>query len=473
MSDGVQAIPRLLIAGTQSGVGKSSITLALVAALRQRGLRVQTYKVGPDYLDPGHLAKVSGRPCYNLDSWMSDHDYLRDLLFRTGADADICLVEGVMGLFDGSSSVSLSGSSAEIAALLDIPVALVVNSHGMARSIAALVSGYNNFEDGVRLAGVIANRCGSKRHVELLQEALSAAGQPDLLGAIPRDGLPHLPSRHLGLVSAAEQELSAELVAQLAAAAEQSVDLDLLLTKARETAPLGRCGSSLPAADVSRTVRLGVARDAAFQFYYADLFNQLQARGCEAVFFSPLDDSCLPADLDGIYLGGGYPEVYAQQLAQNSMMLTAIRAFCASDKPVYAECGGLIYLTRGVELAGKRHPLVGEVPVWTRMLEKRKTLGYVTAELTADSLFGMVSTRFRGHEFHYSELMQDPIGCDGWQAGYQLTQNRGGQVRPEGYQRGKVLASYAHLHLASQPQALDFFIGQMREAKDRAHDKHV
>ncbi len=459
----VPSIPRLLIAGTQSGVGKSSITLALVAALRRRGLVVQTYKVGPDYLDPGHLARVSGRPCYNLDSWMSDHDYLRDLMVRTGGDADICLVEGVMGLFDGSSSTSLSGSSAEIAALLDIPVALVVNSHGMARSIAALVSGYQNFADPVQLAGVIANRCGSSRHTELLQEALSAAKQPGLLGAIPRDGLPQLSSRHLGLVSAAEQALSQEVVEQLADAAEESVDLDLLLAKAQDAGPLSSSDVNSAVTKADSVVKLGVARDAAFQFYYEDLFNQLRTRGCEVVFFSPLTDTALPDDLDGLYLGGGYPEVYAEKLADNTSMLNAIRAFCASGKPVYAECGGLIYLTRGVEYQGQSYPLVGEVPTWTRMLNKRKTLGYVTASLTMNSLFGETGISFRGHEFHYSELIDDPVGCDGWQAAYQLRQNRGGKTQPEGYQRGNVLASYAHLNLASQSRALDHFLARLQK----------
>ncbi len=459
----VPSIPRLLIAGTQSGVGKSSITLALVAALRRRGLVVQTYKVGPDYLDPGHLARVSGRPCYNLDSWMSDHDYLRDLMVRTGGDADICLVEGVMGLFDGSSSTSLSGSSAEIAALLDIPVALVVNSHGMARSIAALVSGYQNFADQVQLAGVIANRCGSSRHTELLQEALSAAKQPGLLGAIPRDGLPQLSSRHLGLVSAAEQALSQDIVEQLADAAEESVDLDLLLAKAQDAGPLSSSDVNSAVTKADSVVKLGVARDAAFQFYYEDLFNQLRTRGCEVVFFSPLTDTALPDDLDGLYLGGGYPEVYAEKLAANTSMLNAIRAFCASGKPVYAECGGLIYLTEGVEYQGQSYPLVGEVPTWTRMLNKRKTLGYVTARLTMNSLFGETGISFRGHEFHYSELIDDPVGCDGWQAAYQLRQNRGGKTQPEGYQRGNVLASYAHLNLASQSRALDHFLARLQK----------
>ena len=461
MIAGGVARPRLLIGGVQSGVGKSTITLALVAALRRRGLTVQTFKVGPDYLDPGHLARVSGRPCYNLDSWMSDPDYLRELFIKVSMDADISLVEGVMGLFDGSSSTSLRGSSAEIAALLQIPAALVVNVHGMARSLAALVSGYQHFEPSVTLAGVLANRCGSPSHARLLGEALAAAELPPLLGAIPRNGLPELPSRHLGLVSALEQGDSVGLSEELAAAAEAGIDLDLLLQAAARAPLLAVPPAAAADRTASASVQLGVAWDEAFQFYYADLFPALRARGCEPVLFSPLRDRALPANLAGLYLGGGYPEVHAEQLAANREMLAAVQAFCASGKPVYAECGGLIYLSQGVEDAQNRFPLVGCLPVWTRLLEKRKALGYVTATLTRDSLFGRAGESFRGHEFHYSELLESPVGTDGWQAVYQLTQNRGGKVSAEGFQRGRILASYAHLQLASQPAALDRWIATM------------
>ena len=455
-------VPCILIAGTQSGVGKSTISLALVAALRRRGLKVQTFKVGPDYLDPGHLTRVSDRPCYNLDSWICDPGYLRQLFADATADCDFALVEGVMGLFDGSSASSLSGSSAEVAALLDIPVLLVVNSHGMARSLAALVQGYNGFDPAVRLAGVLANRCGSTRHAELLREALETSGQPTLLGTIPRDAFPQLQSRHLGLVSAVEQILSEQMIDQLADVAEQHIEIDLLLKQQGREAHDSRETRSVSTADSGTGVRLGVAWDEAFQFYYPDLFPALEVRGCHLQFFSPLHDDQLPDDLDGIYFGGGYPEVYAQALSANSSMLRAVQVFCQSGRPVYAECGGLIYLSRGLENDGELVPLVGHLPVATRMLDKRKALGYVTATLTSDSLFGCSGSAFRGHEFHYSELTSDPVGRDGWMAVYQLKQNRTGEVFAEGYQKGSVLASYAHLHLASQPCALDRFVAMMK-----------
>ncbi len=454
--------PRLLIAGVHSGVGKSSMTLALVAALKRRGLMVQTFKVGPDYLDPGHLAHVSGRPCFNLDGWMTDQKYVEQLFCTASADADISLIEGVMGLFDGSRTDSLRGSSAEIAAWLKAPVSLVVNTHGMARSIAALVQGYNEFEPGVKLAGVLANRCGSSSHATLLDKALQSSEQPPLLGAIRRDSFPVLASRHLGLVSAAEHRLNDQIVAQLADAAEEQIDLDLLVRLAQEAEPLPKQSIPTVSRETDLPLRLAVARDEAFQFYYADLFSALERQGCVPVFFSPLHDTCLPDNVDGLYLGGGYPEIHAQALADNRAMLVAVRAFCSSGQPVYAECGGLIYLSQGVEEEGQKFPLVGSMPVWTRMLKKRKALGYVEVTLEQDSLFGRCGEVFRGHEFHYSELVESPTGRDGWQAVYRLKQNRTGNCSAEGYQKGNILASYAHLHLASRPDALAHFIEQMR-----------
>lgn len=457
-----QTRPRLMIAGAQSGVGKSTISLGLVAALRKRGLKVQTFKVGPDYLDPGHLAQVSGRPCYNLDGWMCDRAYVEQLFLERSADADICLIEGVMGLFDGSSSESLSGSSAEISAWLQCPVALVVNTHGMARSVAALVKGYNELEDEVCLAGVIANRCGSASHAGLLDSALRSAAQPPLFGAVKRDSLPLLSSRHLGLISAVEQGLEADRVEALGQAIEEQLDLDLLLEQAAQAAPLSASAAKPEQETRGAVVRLAVARDEAFQFYYPDFFDCLEALNCEPVFFSPLRDSVVPENVDGLYLGGGYPEVQAERLANNGAMLDSIRSFCAGGKPVYAECGGLIYLTQGVEQDGRRYAFVGELPVWARMLEKRKALGYVEACLTQDSLFGKQGELLRGHEFHYSELIESPVGIDGWRSVYQLKRKRSGKLREEGYQRGHVLASYAHLHLASKPAALRWFVDKMR-----------
>ncbi|SDE46047.1 cobyrinate a,c-diamide synthase [Desulfuromonas thiophila] len=454
--------PRLVIAGSHSGVGKSSLTLALVAALRQRGLTVQTFKVGPDYLDPGHLSRVSGRPCYNLDGWMCGRDYVSRLFAERSAAADIAIIEGVMGLYDGSSPTSLDGSTAQIADWLQAPVALVVNSHGMARSLAALVHGYVSFEPTITLAGVIANFCGSDSHATLLTQALQAASLPPLLGAVPRNALPALPSRHLGLVSATETPWNAALIQQLAAAAEQHLNLDQLLQQAHNAPSLPPLPPAPPVKVVANgTVRLAIARDAAFQFYYQDLFDALEQRGVQLVFFSPLVDAKLPADCNGLYLGGGYPEEHAEQLSCNHTMLTSIRDFCNSGRPVYAECGGLMYLSQGLQEEEKNWPFVGILPSWTRMRSRRQRLGYMEVTLQRSTLFGAAGTRLRGHEFHYSELCDDPLVNLDWEAVYQARTNRDGSLRVEGYSRGQVLVSYVHLHLASSTKALDNLVSML------------
>ena len=460
-------VPRLLIAGAHSGVGKSSLTLALVAALRARGLEVQTFKVGPDYLDPGHLRAVSGRECYNLDGWMCSRDYCRAMFASACAAgerrADIAIIEGVMGLFDGGSATTLDGSSAEIATWLDAPVALVVNSHGMARSVAALVHGYATFESRVNIAAVIANFCGSASHIELLRSALEQAQLPPLAGAVPRGALPQLPSRHLGLVSAAEQQWDDTSRRAFATAATTHLNVELLCRLATAAPPLP--ATATPPPQPGTPVRLAVARDAAFQFYYPDLFLELEQRSVELCFFSPLRDSHLPQNCAGLYLGGGYPEVYAAELATNRAMLEQVREFCAGNRPVYAECGGLLYLCRGIDCDGGAHEFTGVLPCRAQLLTKRQALGYVEVTLEHATIFGAAGDTLRGHEFHYSRLSDDPAGRDGWRHAYRVRHNRSGTICAEGYQRGNILASYVHLHLASRPQALDMFVAALRHAE--------
>ena len=468
----MKSTPCLVIGGAHSSVGKSSVTLALIAALRQRGLTVQTFKVGPDYLDPSHHSRVSGRPCYNLDGWMCNEEYVQQLFHRHCADADIAIVEGVMGLFDGSSPTTLQGSTAQIATWLNAAVLLVVKAHGMSRSLAALVKGFATFEEDVKITAVIANMCGSVSHGQLLAKALKGANLPPLIGAIPRGALPQLPSRHLGLISADETDWTDALIDQLATSANDYLDLDQLLIQASLCAE--KQNQFVQSVSEDRTkyqrprgLRIAIARDAAFQFYYHDLFKALEQRGIELCFFSPLEDDALPHQCDALYLGGGYPETHAQALANNSTMLQSISAFCMSDRPVYAECGGLIYLSKGVETDHQRFRFAGVLPCWARMLDKRKALGYVEVTLQTPSLFGDCGTTIRGHEFHYSELCSDPIGVDGWHAAYQVKQNRSGKCHDEGYQKGNVLASYAHLHLASRPEVLDAFIERILQVKKR------
>ncbi len=457
--------PRVVIAGSNSGVGKTSVSLALVSALRKRGFRVQTFKVGPDYLDPTYLALASGRPCYNLDGWMTGREYVRQLFVRSTAGADIAVIEGVMGLFDGADTDSLAGSTAEIALWLDAPVLLIVNAHGLARSIAPMVKGYAEFEPRVWIAGVIANHCGSERHGQGLSEVLSLSQLPKLVGAIPRGAFPELPNRHLGLVTADESIIDAGTLGALANVLEQHGSMDGMLRIACDAGPFDEAGIELRAASSTPRVRIGLACDEAFHFYYPDNLDALEAHGCELVKFSPLSDRSLPELLNGIYIGGGYPEEYAGQLAENVPMLDSVREFAQSGKPLYGECGGLMYMASGIEtLDGKRHELVGLLPVWTRMLSCLKSLGYVEATLVRDSLFGEKGAELRGHEFHYSELLGDPTKDSEWVPAYATRRRRSDELIPEGFQLGRILLSYVHMHFASSPEAMEHFVGACTEA---------
>jgi len=453
----VTSCPRIVIAGTQSGVGKTSVSLALVAALRRRGFRVQTFKVGPDFLDPSYLALASGRPCYNLDGWMTGKDYVHRLFARTTNDADIAVVEGVMGLFDGADPATLEGSTAEIARWLRAPVILIASAHGMGRSLAAVVKGYADFEPEVKVAGVIANQCGSERHAAWLSDSLRVSSLPPLVGAIPRNAFPELEGRHLGLVTAHSGNLSGVVLDAFANIFDLHGSVDDLFELAQglpslETPPPERPTPSKP-------IRIGIAFDAAFHFYYQDLFDEMELRGCELIRFSPMENNSLPERLDVLYIGGGYPEEHAEALSANLPMLTEIRQFAASGRPVYAECGGLIYLSRSLEtLDGKQYPLAGLLPANTRMLNRKKSLGYVEVTLKEDSLWGVKGAIWRGHEFHYSELTEDPTVNPDWKTIYRARRPLSGIAADEGFQSGRVLASYIHLHLASRPEAVERFI---------------
>lgn len=455
--------PRIVIAGTNSGVGKTSVTLALVSALKKRGLRVQTFKVGPDYLDPTYLATASGSTCYNLDGWMTGKDYVIKLFAEKANQADISVIEGVMGLFDGSDPVNGDGSTAEIATWLDAPVLLVVNVHGLARSVAALVKGFTSFDPNVRISGIIANHSGSPRHGRWLSDSLTGFALPSVVASLPRGALPELPSRHLGLVSADGEILSERVLTLLGSSLETNGSVDDILRIARNASTIAYNPiepDTKPSRDI---VRLGVARDKAFHFYYPDNLDAFAAAGCELVEFSPLEAHLLPEHLDGLYIGGGYPEVHAAQLSKNTTMLEDIRRFAAAGKPLYAECGGLMYLSQGIEsLASERFPLAGLLPWWTKMLPRLKSLGYAEVTLTKDSLFGPIGTTLRGHEFHYSELLHTPEKGADWNTAYLVKHRRSDAPQAEGFQRGQVLASYVHTHFASKPAAVNHFVTACR-----------
>ena len=445
-----------MVAGTHSGVGKTSVSLALTAALKKRGLTVQTFKVGPDFLDPTYLTVASGRQCYNLDGWMTGREYVRALFENKCEDADVAIIEGVMGLYDGADAATSDGSTAQIAEWLGAPLLLVLDAHGMARSIAAVVKGYCELEAGVDCFGVIANNRGSDRHAQWLKEALASASLPPLLGAIPKKAFPKLPARHLGLVSATGKNLTGTLLDELAQVIEKHADLDEIVNRLS----LKKRDKEKPAANNgSKRVRIGIAFDSAFSFYYPDNLEAMQERGCELIRFSPVADTELPDGLDGLYIGGGYPELFAGELMHNVTMLDSIRTFAESGRPVYAECGGLVYLSKGVQTKdGKKYGFAGILPVWTKMRDRFSSLGYVDITLTENSMFGSSGKKLRGHRFHYSELMEDPAKLPEWKTVYSLERRLSSEQISEGFQNGNVLASYVHAHFASSPEAIESFI---------------
>ena len=428
----------IVVAGTHSGVGKTSVTLGLIASLRRRGLTVQPFKVGPDFIDPAHHSRAAGRPAHNLDGWMLSREANLELFATHTADADIAVIEGMMGLFDGPDPRSNAGSAAEMATWLGAPVVLVIDANAIARSAAALVHGYATFDADVRVAGVLANRVGSAGHAELIAEALDDL-RP-LLGWLAHDPELAMPERHLGLVLP-DRDADAR-IERLADAVEPNLDFDLLLDRSRTSR--ARPPSAAPSAPVSPHVRIGVARDEAFSFYYEDNLSQLAAAGAELIEFSPLRDE-LPWGLDGLYIGGGYPELHAADLAANTPVLEGIRAMAAACRPIYGECGGLIYLGEAIEIGDQRHSLCGVVPLRTRF-PARLEIGYAEVEIDRGPLG--TGELARGHRFHKADISRIDAAI---RSCYDVRLVRSADGLREGYAFGSALVSWIHLHFRSCP----------------------
>ena len=444
-------LPRVVLAAPSSNAGKTSIATGMVAALTARGLAVSPHKVGPDYIDPGYHALAAGRPGRNLDPWLVGEERIAPLLLhgaRTPRPADVAVIEGVMGLFDGASHPSVEpgfASTAHVARLVQAPVVLVVDAASQARSVAALVHGFATFDPTVRLGGVVLNRVGTDRHEAILREALDGAGVP-VLGAIRRMDDLHTPSRHLGLVPAAERDAAAvATVRRLGAVIADCVDLDAVLRLARSAPDL----QSLPwdpateVEPVAGRPRIAVAGGPAFTFGYAENAELLAAAGAEVVTVDPLRDPALPDGTDGLVIGGGFPEVYAAELSANEGLRADVAALAARGGPVAAECAGLLYLSR--ELDG--HPMCGVLDVRTAMTPKL-TLGYRAAVAPADSVLAAAGTRVRGHEFHRTTALPAAGDAPAWQWG----------PAPEGFVAGPVHASYLHLNWAGAPELAARFV---------------
>jgi cobyrinic acid a,c-diamide synthase len=451
-------VKAFLIAGTASGAGKTTVSLALCAAFRGRGLRVQAYKCGPDFLDTGHLSAISGRAARNLDTWMLDAQSNRDIFARGAAEADMVIVEGMMGLFDGVSGGGERGSAAEIAKLLSLPVILVLDASKSARSLAAVVHGFESFDPQLRFAGLVLNRVAGESHFRLLQEAICSTSSTPLLGWLPREETVAIPERHLGLHTADEESSPCEKTRSFAAFAVKHLDLDRLLQAEDATSGLAHAVTRSDA-----RISLGIARDPAFCFYYQDNLDLLEAAGARIVSFSPLTDSALPPGLDALYLGGGYPELYAEQLSGNRSFLASLRSFAQSGRPIYAECGGMMYLAEELRSReGLAFPMASLLPLRIEMTDKLVRFGYVEVEFAQDCFLARKGTVARTHSFHYSRAIPTCEVAAPFRARYSLS----GLSDSEGCLLGNVLGSYFHLHFAGNHSIAEAFVQSSEAIRD-------
>lgn len=443
-----------VLAGTHSGCGKTTATLGLLAALAKRKLEVQSFKAGPDFIDSGLHRLATGRVSRNLDLWMCGEAYVRSCFGRYSSRMDVAVVEGVMGLYDGDLS------TASLACALGLPVLLVVDGYGMAESAGPLVKGFRNWgldasRRGAPLAGVIFNRVASERHFDRLSKSVEDV---PVLGYLPRDLRFEIPHRHLGLVVAEEHPISIEALDRLADTVLEHVDVDRLLSLCDLAAP-----PSGPLVTVEKgeensagRVRIAVAKDHAFCFYYQDNLDLLKEHGAEIVPFSPLSDRTLPADIDAVYLGGGYPELHAADLSLNLSMRASIKEWADKGGAIYAECGGFMYLCRGLHDFDKNFfDMVGVFPFSTAMVKGRAHLGYRQVVFAKDCLLGPSGQAARGHEFHYSRVSRQDVGHV--ESRYRVASASGEDLGSEGYCLNNVLGSYTHIHFGSNPAVAGHF----------------
>jgi cobyrinic acid a,c-diamide synthase len=427
-------LPRIVIAGTHSGVGKTTIATGIMAALCRRGLRVQGFKIGPDFIDPTFHTLATGRPSHNLDGWMLSRETNLEIFTRATEDADVAVIEGVMGMFDGKDGLSLAGTTAEMAMRLDAAVVLVLDAAALAGSAAAIVHGFDTLVPELRVSAVVANFVAGGGHYEFLRQAIGARCRVEAAGYLPREAALVFPERHLGLHMASET-LTEDRLKALAECVERHIDLGRLLSLGARPRVAVPAGASFP----DTRVRIGIARDPAFCFYYEANLQLLREYGAELVEFSPIADRALPADIGGLYFGGGYPELYAESLAANESMQRAVAEFVARDGPVYAECGGFMYLTESiVDLDGRDWPMAGIFPTRARMQARLAKLGYV--EVETDS--GVA----RGHEYRHSTVDEMPV---------------------DGYRVHGAFGSYVHLHFLSCPGFAKGFVDRCEKWRIR------
>ena len=438
---------KILIAGTTSGVGKTTLSLGIMKALKQRGLVVQPYKIGPDYIDTAYHTHVAGRASRNLDLYMLEEEQIKYLFNRSMKEADIGVVEGVMGLYDGKGTDITECSSAAVAKSLGLPVILVIDARAMGASSAAMVFGYKMIDPSINIVGVIANGIRTKGHFKLVKESIEKYCQIPTLGYLPPADSFSLPSRHLGLVPSDELEALEEKMAPLAEAVEKYIDLELLLNLAEGEEVVS---DFKPMIRQNRKKKcMAVAYDEAFNFYYQDNLQLLEDLGVRLVYFSPLRDTELPS-CDVIYIGGGFPEVFAKELEANKAMRAAIRKAHEANIPIYAECGGLMYLgERLVDDRSNSYEMVGIFEGESRMTNGLRRFGYCFGTAIEDTLLSTKGQVLKGHEFHHSEFHTKE------KAAYKMQKEEHGESWPGGYIKGNTLATYLHLHFYSHLEAIE------------------
>ncbi|MCL5256278.1 MAG: cobyrinate a,c-diamide synthase [Chloroflexi bacterium] len=457
------SVPRVVIGGATSGVGKTTVVIGIVEALSRQGKRVQTFKCGPDYIDPSYHTMASGRPCRSLDTWMLSANAMVELFERAATSVDIAVIEGVMGLYDGRSGQNGAGSTAEIAKTLNAPVILVVDAGKTARSAGAIVLGYKQFDPEVQLSGVILNRISSATHLKEVRHSVESAAGIPVIGYLPKDSGMALPERHLGLVPAAEKDESAGIIGKIGRRIQETVDLEVLMDLAQRAGPPANLPPAglFPAASVSAATRIAIAQDRAFSFYYEDTLDLLRAWGAELVPVSPLEDPELPPDVGGVYIGGGFPEMFAGELGANESFRRSLAKAATGGLPIYAECGGLMFISEGiVDLEGKQFPMCGLVPGWSKMQKKCVRMGYVAVEALKDSVSARKGWHLRGHEFHWSILEGG-----GASPAYR-------KIQPDNSLEGviagpqeNILGTYLHLHFGSHPDLAPRFVESCAAAK--------
>ncbi|MDK2825330.1 MAG: cobyrinic acid a,c-diamide synthase [Methanolobus sp.] len=434
----------VLLAGTNSGVGKTTVSMGIMAALKKREMEVQPFKVGPDYIDPTYHTAICGKPSRNLDTFMMQIDGVRNTFSKHSEKADINIVEGVMGLFDGMGATEIA-SSAHVAKSLGIPVILIVNVHGMSRSAAAIVKGFSQFDPDVKIAGVILNKVGSPRHAQMIIDSI-----PDIpvVGTLPRNKDVTVPSRHLGLYMADELDFDTE---SLAAFIEENIDLDAIIELSK-TAP--DFEAPVKEEEIEADLKIGIAYDSAFCFYYQDMFDAFRNAGAEIEFFSPMKGE-LP-DVDGFYFGGGYPELYISEL-EKSKTTKVLKDLSAEGMPIYGECGGLQYMSTSYEIDGTVYKMADVLPAETVQTKKLQALGYTEGIANGDFVKGII----RGHEFHYSATYCDNDA----KLAYEMKRGKGIVNGKDGLTEHNSLASYTHAHPATFP--VKSFVEKCREYSKR------